>query len=327
MTLNGIDISNWQSGIDIKSVPADFIIVKATQGTGYVSPTFAAQASATVEAGKMLGLYHYISGGGASGEAANFAKAAASYIGRALLAIDWESAQNKAWGDAAYLDAVVAQVVAKTGVTPLIYVSKAYLSQVSDIASRHGCGLWVAQYANNSVTGYQPTPWNEGSYQCAIRQYSSSGRLNGYAGSLDLDKFYGDADAWARYAGKASGTAPAPAAAAPAPTAPQIAVDGIIGPATVRKWQQVMGTTVDGVVSNQVDVSYRPVLRAVNHNKPYGASLLVKAVQRTLGVTVDGLLGPDTIKAMQRHLGVTADGILGPATARALQTRLNGNRF
>ena len=324
MTLDGIDISNWQSGIDIKSVPADFVIVKATQGTSYVSPAFAAQASATVGAGKMLGLYHYVAGGDAAAEAANFAKAAGPYVGRALLALDWESAQNKAWGDAAYLDAVVAQVVAKTGVTPLVYVSRAYLPQVQDVASVRGCGLWVAQYADNNPTGYQDKPWNEGAFACAIRQYSSSGRLNGYSGNLDLDKFYGDATAWSRYAGKASAATTATVAA---PSVPQIAVDGVIGPATVRKWQQVMGTTVDGVVSNQVDVSYRPALRAVNHNKPYGASLLVKAVQRTLGVTADGLLGPQTIKAMQRHLGVTADGILGPATAGALQTRLNGNRF
>lgn len=36
MTLNGIDISNWQAGINLSAVPADFVIIKATEGTTYV---------------------------------------------------------------------------------------------------------------------------------------------------------------------------------------------------------------------------------------------------------------------------------------------------
>ena len=62
-------------------------------------------------------------------------------------------------------------------------------------------GLWIAQYANYTPTGYQTTPWNEGAYTCAIRQYSSCGTLAGYGGRLDLDKFYGDKNAWKAYCG------------------------------------------------------------------------------------------------------------------------------
>ena len=60
-----------------------------------------------------------------------------------------------------------------------------------------------------NATGYQDKPWNEGAYSCAIRQYSSCGRLNGWGGNLDLDKFYGDKDAWNKYAGKGNTTKPA----------------------------------------------------------------------------------------------------------------------
>ncbi|MFR4832123.1 MAG: NlpC/P60 family protein [Bifidobacterium sp.] len=38
---------------------------------------------------------------------------------------------------------------------------------------------------------------------------------------------------------------------APAANSGAIAVDGNVGPATVRRWQQVMGTAVDGVISGQ----------------------------------------------------------------------------
>lgn len=38
---------------------------------------------------------------------------------------------------------------------------------------------------------------------------------------------------------------------APAVNSGAIAVDGNVGPATVRRWQQVMGTAVDGIISGQ----------------------------------------------------------------------------
>lgn len=324
MTLQGIDVSNWQRGIDLTRVPCDFVIVKATQGAGYVNPDCARAVGQALGAGKCVGVYHYVSGGNATAEADHFADSVRGWLGRVLLAIDWESAQNSAWGNAGYLEAVVARVIGVAGVKPLIYASASVLGTVAPIASKYDCGLWVAQYANNNATGYQDKPWNEGAYDCAIRQYSSAGRLSGWDGNLDLDKFYGDRAAWAKYATAGKTAAPSKPAA---PAVPQIAVDGIIGTATVRRWQQVMGTTVDGVISNQVKATYRPALVAVNYGQPRGASTLVKAVQRRLGVTADGLLGPATIRAMQRRFGVTADGILGPATARALQTRLNSNTF
>lgn len=129
---------------------------------------------------------------------------------------------------------------------------------------------------------------------------------------------------WNCYLRYTGGTQTAPAQAASS----KLAVDGDCGTATVRRWQQVMGTTVDGVISGQLhpDGTYaRPNLYAV----AYGSvgSDLIRAVQRKLGLTADGLMGPGTIKAIQRHLGVTSDGSFGPATVRALQSRLNTNTF
>jgi Transglycosylase-like domain/Putative peptidoglycan binding domain len=47
----------------------------------------------------------------------------------------------------------------------------------------------------------------------------------------------------------------------------------------------------------------------------------VRAVQRKLGVTADGVFGPQTrraLKRFQRRHGLSADGIVGPQTLRAL---------
>lgn len=86
-----------------------------------------------------------------------------------------------------------------------------------------------------------------------------------------------------------------------------LVVDGDLGPATIRQWQKVMGTPVDGVIS-----------------KP---SSLVMAVQRVVKVAPDGFLGAVTWRAIQRRLGVVADGVPGPITIKALQRRLNTGRF
>lgn len=211
MTMQGIDIASHQTGIDLSKVPVDFVIEKATQGTGYVNPDCDRVVQQAIKLGKCWGVYHYIGGHGAIAEADYFVDNIKGYIGHGLLAVDWEEIQNSAWGNAAYLDALVARVIERTGIKPLIYAQASVYNQVAAIAKKYDCGLWVAQYANDKATGYQDKPWNEGKYACAIRQYSSVGRLNGWGGNLDLDKFYGDANAWHKYAGASGAPAPEPA--------------------------------------------------------------------------------------------------------------------
>ena len=166
MSMKGIDISNWQNGIDLSAVPADFVICKATQGAWYVSPDCDRQYQQAKAAGRCLGVYHYAEGGDYKAEADFFLQNVEGYIGEAVLCLDWEGTNN-----------------------PTFNTGRAYLGNVSEIGDY---GLWVAQYADNNATGYQEKPWNEGAYRCAIRQYSSHGKLPGYGGNLDLDKFYGD---------------------------------------------------------------------------------------------------------------------------------------
>lgn len=211
MAMQGIDISGWQAGIDLSKVPCDFVIVKATQGVTFVSDSCDTQVQQAIGLGKPFGFYHYVDGSGAQAEADFFIDNCAGYFGKGIPCIDWESAQNGAWGNTDYLGQLVQRVIGRTGVKPLIYASEG--SFPWDVAQANDCGAWVAQYADGNPTGYQDAPWNEGAYSCAIRQYSSHGRLDGYGGDLDLDKAYMDAGAWAKYVGAAGVPAPAPAPA------------------------------------------------------------------------------------------------------------------
>ena len=205
MALNGIDISSWQAGINLEAVPCDFVIIKATQGTGYTNPDYARAYAQAKAAGKCLGVYHYAEGGSPTAEADYFLQQVGSRVGECILVLDWEGEQNPAFGrnDYAWCKAWLDHVASKTGVRPLLYISQSIMGRFAGIGNY---GLWIAQYADMNTTGYQSTPWNEGAYDCAMRQYSSCGRLNGYNGSLDLNKFYGDRAAWNKYAGKGNAT-------------------------------------------------------------------------------------------------------------------------
>ena len=208
--MRGIDVSGWQSPTVTCTADYDFAVVKATQGTGFTNGYMTSQAQCVRQRGKSLGFYHYAGGGNATAEADHFVNTVRPYLGSAVLVLDWESYQNSAWGSSSWIRVFVNRVHARTGVWPLVYTSAAYLWQIPSDVRAH-CGLWVAQYANNNATGYQTRPWNYGRYGEAMRQYTSNGRINGYAGPLDLNYFRGDATQWSKYANpNGHTTAPAP---------------------------------------------------------------------------------------------------------------------
>lgn len=206
MSMNGIDISRWQAGINLAIVPCDFVIIKATQGTTYFSPEFSKQYEQAKKAGKCLGIYHYAGGGGAIAEADYFINKVKGYIGEAILVFDWESEQNPNFGNVEYAKQFLERVYNITGVKPFIYMSKSVCRTQNwiDVVNK-GFPLWVAQYANNNVTGYQVNPWTDtkgyGAFkEPLIFQYSSAGRLPGYSGNLDLDIAYMTKEEWKRRA-------------------------------------------------------------------------------------------------------------------------------
>lgn len=213
MALNGIDISGWQPNIDLTKVPGDFVIIKATEGTEYTSPKFADQMANAKKAGKLLGVYHYINGSGAAAEMKHFLEKIKPYLDQVLLCLDWEGEGNSRWGNTSYLKQCIEELKKLTNKTIVLYASAS--SFPWDIVNATKSKAWVAQYANYEVTGYQSTPWNEGAYQCFIRQYSSSGRLKGYDGSLDLNKCYGTKADWERLAGTSSTTTSKPVVTKP----------------------------------------------------------------------------------------------------------------
>lgn len=207
-TMNGIDISAWQDGIDIaKLTTTEFVIAKATQGVSYTSECFTEQIEAALKAGKKIGAYHYATGIGAEKEAEYFVSVVKPYLGKILLALDWEtgtdaSSKNTAWGDVSYAKKFLDKVKELTGVSPLLYTSQSEVDgrDWSSVANA-GYKLWLAQYASMDViNGYKDSPWYDCSasawgHDWVLHQYGL-GKITGSNMTLDLDKFYGSASDW-----------------------------------------------------------------------------------------------------------------------------------
>lgn len=292
MTMNGIDVSNWQAGINLAAVPADFVIMKATQGTNYISPDCDRQYQQAKKAGRLLGVYHYVAGGNAIAEADYFVNNIKGYIGEAILVLDWEIEQNHAWGNYEYLKQVARRVKERTGVIPIIYSMAGIYNGISAVAKELNAGLWIAQYADNNPTGYQAHPWNEGAYGCAIRQYTSAGRLPGYNGNLDLNIAYMDANAWRKYAAKNGKPAPAPAPSKPAPAPARKSEDTIAAEVIAGKW----GNGQDRV-NRLKQAGYNPATIQAKVNTKLGAN---KPAARTYTVRAG-----DNLSAIAARYGTT----------------------
>ena len=213
MTLNGIDISKWQSGINLSAVKADFVIVKATEGIGYVDKSCDGFFQKALSLGKKLGFYHFArptANNDPIREADFFYENCKGYFGKGIPILDWE-AENKhnvAWAKK-WLD----RVYQRSGVKPVIYMSESVVNAYdwSSVANAD-YGLWVAKYRDNNPD-YNYNMTNAGSspnvkwwkFYC-MWQWTSSGRLDGYDGNLDCNIFYGDGSTWYAYVGKSTST-------------------------------------------------------------------------------------------------------------------------
>ena len=114
----------------------------------------------------------------------------------------------------------------------------------------------------------------------------------------------------------------------------KLTVDGVWAKDTTRKTQKVLGSEVDGIVSNQpkVNKQYLPAVSTASWKfvETYiGSSAMVRSIQKLVGTEVDGWCGKDTAKAMQKFLknkgfytGLIS-GKLNTATVKAWQNYIN----
>lgn len=185
MTMKGIDVSSYQTAAQAGMSGIDFTIIKATQGRSYVNPLCNSQCDAAGKAGHLRGLYHYASGGDPAKEADYFIAQIKNYVGKGILALDWEAGQNAAWGSKSWALTFVKRIHSKTGVWPVIYVQASAIAQVASCAPY--CGLWIAGYPTNAASWTVPSfNYGTGAWKAVtIWQFSSGGGLDRNVAYID----------------------------------------------------------------------------------------------------------------------------------------------
>jgi GH25 family lysozyme M1 (1,4-beta-N-acetylmuramidase) len=200
----GVDVSRWQGTIDWGQVAGDaigFAYVKATEGTYYLSPTFADQYNGAYDAGLTRGAYHFAIPSDSDGatQADYFVDNGGGWSndGHTLPGVlDIEYNPYPSEGDTCYdmnpseltawTDDFLTEYQALTGRDAVIYSTANWWDNCVGSPDFGGTNpLWVAHYGVDSpnLPGGWPT-WT-------IWQYTSQGGVAGIAGDVDMNVFNG----------------------------------------------------------------------------------------------------------------------------------------
>lgn len=316
----GIDISKHNGNFNLEPYKGQFVIIRVGYGHFHLDEKFERNVNECKRLGIPFGIYHYsyaLNEAEAEAEANGVLDAIAKYKNDIKVGVwfDMEDADGyKKKHGFKFSNSTIAPICYKfckmiedAGYYAGIYTSSSWLDYVKGLNDRFD--KWVANWGKND--GSQST--NTSQYG-TIQQYTSK--------PLDKNVMYADLSRYSR--GNTTQVKPNPT---PVKHRFNLEVDGKIGHDTVKAMQAWLGTPQDGIVSGQSNRQKKYLIACVPNawkfsDNPKG-SLMVKALQRKLGCTVDGIMGKNTVTALQRMLGVKQDGYLGKLTAKTLQRYLN----
>jgi GH25 family lysozyme M1 (1,4-beta-N-acetylmuramidase) len=173
-TLDGVDTSHHQGGaIDLRAARAaglQWWYVKATEGDGFVDPTYTKRVRQARRAGVPVGAYHFArpDRGDARQEAAFFLSKADIRAGDMLPMLDLESTEGLSPSELTRWTGnwvrTVTRYLAGRGLVgkPIIYTP-------FDLENGFGCWCWVARYSNDYRAPNVPRPW----HRAVIWQHSN----------------------------------------------------------------------------------------------------------------------------------------------------------
>ncbi|WP_405697612.1 GH25 family lysozyme [Streptomyces sp. NBC_01185] len=321
--LEGIDVSNYQAGIDYAGAAAEgrsFVIAKAggcqlAEGP-YVSSSYSGHVDGARAAGLRVGHY-WLTGDFLTPTAAAdfFVDHLHNYRAGDVLALDVEVLDDstRLWNDAdvsTWFNRVRERVGAYV---PWFYISTGALRSGSwDRTIAAGAHLWAASWGSNDGT-WPGAPDLGGRYpDWAVHQYASVGSVAGTS-PVDLDR----ARSWAFDFTKP--TDPPPGGGGLPKTSTE--QDGVPGPVM---WQRTQNWL-------RIESGYTGPIDGVPGPNTYAA---LQRNMRNWGYTgpVDGVPGTQTWAAVQRLAaahGYTGaiDGVMGPNSWRGFSRFINQDRW
>ncbi|MDC7954199.1 GH25 family lysozyme [Liquorilactobacillus mali] len=297
-TLSQSDFTSIRNNYGVKAVT-----IKISEGSTYAWSGAKNAIQNAQAAGLYVNGYHYANFGtlAKAQSEANWAvqNARADGLGvGSVLAVDVEASvfkqHSKAINDANI--AAFNAIVQAAGYRTDIYTSASWVGKYLSVSDETG---WIAAYPY-TVTADRYTSnhaW----------QFSSKMTFTGISGRFDISQLY-DTYYTAGTTSVISNSSTTNVTKVTKKTVKTgLTVDGIWGSATTLRLQQI----------------YNMKYQDSKISKP---SSLIKILQKHLGVTQDGYLGPITIRAMQRKLGTPVDGKISSGYSNmvaAMQKKLN----
>jgi lysozyme len=153
-----IDLSHWEAPVDFAQVKASGIaavILKATQGTGFVDPTFAARAVGANDAGLLVGAYHFFDTSDPTAQAGYFLATVARTGVPMLMTLDFEpSATSQTVENNAAV--ILSMVKSMVGIWPVLYTGRCDVAPAQPDFQQ--CAPLLAEYGSSPVC---PSGWSE----------------------------------------------------------------------------------------------------------------------------------------------------------------------
>lgn len=186
-----VDLSHWNAEPDwaaLKAGGIPAVILKATQGSFSVDPTFVTRVRDAAASGLLVGAYHFCDASKAALQAEHFLHVAG---GLAVLAIDVEP---NGLGETVLVSQaaeIVTRVQMAKGRAPLVYMTRwgpAGNGAGLPNAVLARCPLWIADYTDAPEPGPLPAGWVGWSFW----QFTSCGAVGGCKAPVDQSRFVGD---------------------------------------------------------------------------------------------------------------------------------------
>ena len=300
--LKFIDISNWQKSVDYQKVKNDGIqgVILRVGHTGSANKSmdkdlsFEKHYQGFKSVGLPIGVYWFSRATNAS-EAIKEANLTLQYLGdkELQLPIFWDTEDN------VYQNKISRELLTDVAIIYLehikkyrkdlvgVYASTSWLNNRLNMSRLSHYEVWVAQY--NTYVTYK------GRYD--IWQFTSQAKVNGIVGGVDMNWCYKD------YLNTQTPTEPIYK-----PIGSDLVVNGIWDKELTKLLQILFKTTVDSIISGQTIGSWNINVQGMKSGL-FG-SQLIRAIQKWLGIKINGKLDKPTIIALQKKMGTTVDGFI-----------------
>lgn len=304
--MNGIDISAYQKDIELNKIPdvVKYVYIKATEGMDYIDPALNTLYEKAKNSNKLFGFYHFMSElTDPTRQAEDFYNAIKNKSFTLIPVLDIETNNKKRTKEEVTNRAL--QFLRKfkelSNIDCIIYTYTSFANSYLDKRlSSYKC--WIADY-NKSQTVKANNVWSN----FVGHQYSGSGKIEGYNGQIDLNNFTSSVELGSK-----------------ATVNTNVSTNKITLNAHLRDFQsaynRVYGKNIliDGLWGNQSLAAVNNVILKQGSRNDLVAWVQIRISNK---ISVDGIFGArtkDAVMEYQKSHGLAVDGIVGPNTLKTI---------